>query len=213
MRKFITLIPLFFSSHALFAQTGTKDSSAEPWHFSVSQYYYFTSDNNSFMLTGCAEHKKLHMEARYNYEDNNTLSTFAGWTFEGGKKIQFDIKPMIGILGGNTKGFAPALETQITYKIFDFYAESEYVINMNGKNEKENNSNYFYAWRELAVTPIKCLRTGITGQRTHLWNTKTSVQRGIFAEYSFWKFTSGFYYFTHSASGNFAIVSLNVNFN
>jgi|SRR6476620_6839219 len=213
MRKFITLIPLFLSSYALFAQNVTADSSTAPWQFSVSQYYYFDSYDNAFMFTGYAEHKQLHLEARYNYEDRNTLSVFAGWAFEGGKKIQFNIKPMMGILAGNTKGFAPALETQITYKIFDFYAESEYVINVNGTNEKENDNNYFYAWRELAVTSIPCLRTGITGQTTHLWNTKTSVQRGVFAEYSFWKLTTGFYYFIHSASGNFAIISLSMDFN
>lgn len=217
MRKIIPLIPLVFSSHGLFCQNISNDSTTKntnaSWHLTASQYYYFIPGSNTFMLTGCADHKSLHLEARYNYEDQNTLSTFAGWSFEGGKKIQFNIKPMMGILAGNTNGFAPAMEIQIAYKIFDFYAESEYVINMNGKNEKENDNNYFYAWRELAITPIKCLRTGITGQRMHLLNRKTSVQRGVFAEFSFWKLTTALYYFRDASKQNLFITSLSVHFN
>jgi hypothetical protein len=84
------------------------------------------------------------------------------------------------------------------------------MYNRSAGKEKEN--NFFYTWRELAVTPIKCLRTGITGQRTHLLDSKLSVQRGIFAEYSFWKFTTSLYYFKPSSSTNFVITGLSVHF-
>jgi hypothetical protein len=210
IRRVISLIPVFLSANVLFAQNTFTDSSNASWHFTAAEYYYFIPYNNTLMFTGYADHRSLHLETRYNYEDQNTVSVFAGWTFKGGKKIQFDVKPMVGILTGNTNGVAPALETSINYKLFDLYAESEYVIGVKGNNEKENDNNYFYVWWELAVTPIEGLRTGITGQRLNLLNHNANVQRGIFAEYSFWKLTTGFYYLKNSSNDNLFISSLSV---
>src|SRR4051794_6370932 len=141
MQKLITLIPLFFSSQTLFCQEATVDSTgnniSSSWSVTASEFYYFIPDHNTSMFTASADHRSLHLETRYNYEDYNTVSAFAGLTFKGGDKVQFDIKPMMGVVAGNTNGFAPALEADITYKIFDFYSESEFVIDMNHGSGKE----------------------------------------------------------------------------
>jgi hypothetical protein len=205
--KLIILI-LYFLPCTLFAQNNAADSSQSKWAFSTAGYYYFLpEEGNTFTLVGYADYKKLHFEARYNYEDVNTASAFAGWRFETGKKFQFGATPMLGFAFGNTNGFVPAIELDATYKIFDFYSESEYLVDFAGKE-----NNFFYIWSELAVTPISPLRTGISIQRTKLYQTGLDVQRGIFAEYSFWKLTAGIYYFNPFSSDNFVIASLSMNF-
>jgi hypothetical protein len=208
MQKIFIFFIIFFLPFTLFAQENTNDSSGSKWSFSASGYYYFIpNEKNSYTLIGYADHKALHLEARYNYEDQNTGSAFGGWRFESGKKFQFGATPMVGFAFGNTNGFAPALELDATYKIFNFCSESEYLIDFAGKE-----NNFFYTWSELAVSPFDFLRTGISVQKTRLYQTELDVQRGIFAEYSFWKLTVGAYYFNPFSTDNFVIVSLSVDF-
>lgn len=208
MHKQIVALILCSFPCILFAQQDTASSPASNWSFSASGYYYFIPDeDNTFTFIGTADYKKLHLEARYNYEDTKTGSVFAGWRFETGKKFQFGATPMIGFAVGNTDGFVPALELDATYKIFDFYSESEYLVSFAGKE-----NNFFYTWSELAVSPLDKLRTGISIQRTRLYQTDRDVQGGIFAEYSFWKLTAGMYYFNPFSKNDFVIASLSMDF-
>jgi len=114
---------------------------------------------------------------------------------------------MMGIVFGNTNGIAPGIELDATYKMFDYYSETEYIIDFTGKE-----NNFFYVWGELAISPTDALRTGISYQRTRLYQTDRDVQRGVFAEYSFWKLTAGVYYFNPFSDNGFAIISLGIDF-
>src|SRR5262245_216550 len=73
---------IFISSilpYTLFSQVNTVDSSESKWSFSASGYYYFIPEEaNAGTLIGYADYKALHLEARYNYEDQNTGSAFGG---------------------------------------------------------------------------------------------------------------------------------------
>ena len=97
---------------------------------------------------------------------------------------------MIGVIFGTIKGFAPALELDLSYKSFDFYTENEYVI-----DKTDSRYNFYYAWTELGFSPVEKFRTGISVQRSRLYETGLDVQSGIFAEYSFWKLTAGIHYY------------------
>jgi hypothetical protein len=208
MRKIFLSTIIYFFPLILLAQQHVADSTQATWSFSASGYYYFIpEEENSSTLIGYADHKSLHFEGRYNYEDQNTASLFAGWRFETGKNFQFSATPMAGVAFGNTNGFIPAVELEASYKIFDFYAETEYLIDFAGKD-----NNFLYTWSELAVSPFDFLRTGITAQRTRLYQTALDVQRGIFAQYSFWKLTAGIYYYNPFSKDNFVIASLSVDF-
>ena len=182
------------------------DIAASPLSASVSAYYYFVqgSFNNSYTLIGYLDYKSLHIESRYNYEAEKTGSVFAGWRFEKEGNVSFAATPMMGILFGDLKGFAPGLELELSYKKFDFYSESEYVIDQAGSE-----FNFFYTWTELGYSPLEKFRTGISVQRTRLYETGLELQRGIFAEYSFWKLTAGLHYFNPFSSDYFFMASLN----
>ena len=153
------------------------------------------------------EERPDHLEARYNYEDKNTASLWAGYRFKFGKGVKFVIVPMAAIVFGNTNGVAPGLEMEIMYKKFDFYSESEHVFDF---SSKEN--NFFYMYTELAIRPINALRTGIMTQRTRVFESDRELQRGIFAEYYFGRFRAGVFYFNPFDSDQFWVASFSVDF-
>ena len=114
---------------------------------------------------------------------------------------------MLGVVFGNTNGIAPGLLLDFSWKIFDFYSESEYVIDFSGSE-----NNFFYTWTELAVTPVSNLRTGISADRTRLYQSGLELQKGIFAEYTFWKLTAGVHYFNPFSGEDFVIATLQMEF-
>jgi hypothetical protein len=184
------------------------DTTVSEWTFTADAYYYILpNEKNTTTLISTAEYKALHIEARYNYEDDKTASLFGGYRFETGKKVIVGATPMMGVVFGNTNAIAPGLLLDITFKKFDFYSESEYLFDFAGKE-----NNYFYTWSELAITPIENFRTGISANRTRLFSTGLDFQRGIFAQYLFWKLTAGVYYFNPFTTDDFVIATLGIEF-
>jgi hypothetical protein len=57
------------------------------------------------------------------------------------------------------------------------------------------------------------VRSGLTGQRTRLYQARFDIQRGVFAEYYFGRFRAGLYYFDPFSSDNFIDVSYHRFFN
>jgi hypothetical protein len=197
------LAPLWLRAQE--AQHGSNDSS---WNFSAwAEMFIIPGEQDYFNPTFYARHKDLHLEGRYNYEDKNTASAWAGKKFEFGKEVNFVVVPMAGVVVGNTSGVAPGFETEIEYRKFDFYAEAEYVFDF-----KTKDGDFFYMYTELAISPVKPLRTGLIAQRTKLVQTKYDVQHGLFAEYYFGKFRAGVFYFNPFDSANYWIASFSVDF-
>ena len=209
MNKILINLTLFiFPSSLLFSQQGGEDSVSSKWSFSTSAYYYIIPGQmNTLSIIGYADYKQLHLEGRYNYEDQKTGSLFAGWRFETGNKFVFGATPMIGLVFGNTDGIAPGLELDASYKIFDFYSETEYVFDFSGQE-----NNFLYTWGELGITPFNSFRTGISYQRTKLYQSTFDIQRGIFAEYKFWKLTTSVYYFGPFSTNQFVVAAVSFDF-
>ena len=203
-RKAFTIIIIILISNFSFAQ---KDSLSD-WSFSITSFFYFVPhDVNSVSLIGYADYKRLHMEGRYNYEDRNTASLFAGWRFEMGRKFQFSATPMLGIVVGNTDGFAPGLELEASYWKLGYYSETEYVIDFSGKQ-----NNFLYVWGELFIKPAEALNLGLSYQKTRLYQTEFDVQLGMLAKYTFGRWTPQIYYFNPFTENDFLIFALSVEF-
>ena len=170
MLLFLTSACPFITMAQVGQITVPADSASPPLSVSATGYYYFfpkTADN-TLTLIGYLDYKSVHFEPRYNYEGQNTGSVFAGWKFESEGNINLAVTPMIGIVFGGLKGFAPALELELSYKAFDFYTENEYIIDQAGSMY-----NFFYAWTELGFSPVKKLRTGISIQRSRLYENRS----------------------------------------
>jgi len=205
-------IPFVFTSRAQQTPNDSlqikNDTVSSSWSFAAAAYYYILpAETNRTTVVGYADHRSLHLEARYNYEDLKTGSVFGGYMFEAGNKLTVTLTPMIGFVFGNTNGIAPGLEASLSWKKFDFYSETEYVFDFDGKE-----NNFLYTWTELAITPFRNLRTGISANRTRLFQSDLDVQKGIFIQYSFWKLTAGVHYFNPFSNDDFAIATLGIEF-
>jgi len=106
------------------------ENEAEPnWSFSASAYAYFVPDSREYVQpTFAANRGWLHLEARYNYEDLETGSTWMGYNFGGGEKLAWEFTPMLGGVFGNTTGIAPGYKGSLSWWRLELYSESEYIF-------------------------------------------------------------------------------------
>lgn len=184
----------------------STSGSPSPWEFSVAGYYYmFPSDEDIPMAIVRADRGKLHIEARYNYEDRRTASAFAGFNFLSGDAFTVELTPMAGVAFGSVTGIIPALEVSLGYGAFDFYAEGEYLIDLSDKS-----GNFAYTWLELGVMPTDVFRTGLAAQRTRVFESPLEIDRGLFAQAIVNPATLSLYGFNLFTDSWFLVIGLEV---
>ncbi len=186
---------------------GSSDSLKSSWNFNTGIYSYFVPDDFFILPIVKAETDKLHLEFRYNYEDRNTISAWAGYIFETGDELEFTATPMAAIVAGQTNGAAPGLELDLIYSDFELYSESEYLFNFD-----DGASNFFYSWNELTYSPAEFIWLGIAGQRTRAYKSDVEIQRGLLigSGYNNWEINA--YVFNLGLDNPFTVLSLTIDF-
>lgn len=183
----------------------TEEPTPQTWEFSTDANFYLIPDDFIFLPVFCADKNKLHLEARYNYEDIETFSVWTGYNFSGGKKIEYTITPMAGGVVGNSNGIAPGLEFIFTLNKFELYNESEYFIDL------EYDNHFFYSWVDFTYSPTDWLWLGISGQRTRLYQTELEIQRGLLIGAGYKSFELSTYLY-NPGNDPFVILSLSATF-
>lgn len=153
-----------------------QDEPAPRWELGASGLYYALRDEQDYfvpVVTADCEH--LHLEARYQYEDYETGSAWAGWNFGLGEELRLDATLMGGVVAGQTQGVAPGFRVTLSYGPLDLFSEGEYLI-----STEDHTENFFYSWSELGVTPVDWLRGGLVAQRTKQFDSEPWVDRGLF---------------------------------
>jgi len=190
------------------AAADVSAASESSWSFVLSGALYVLPDEDDFVQpTVRVDHGRLHLETRYNYEDRDSVSFFAGANFELGDTVKLALTPMIGGLAGQTDGVIPALEADLTFGPFEAYGEAEYVFDLN-----DSSARYFYMWSELSVWPTEWLRVGVVTQRTRVYRTDRDIQRGLLVGVSFKRVEGAVYFFNPGSDDHFTVVSLGVSF-
>jgi hypothetical protein len=190
--------------------TATSSTAAAPgWAYSATGMYYSFRNQDDFTLAvATADQGRLHIEARYNYEAIDSGSLFVGWKFSGGEKLTWEVTPILGAVFGQKEGIAPGFEASIGYGIVDFYTETEYVRDLEVRQD-----SFTYSWNELGISPLEWLRFGIVTQRTMVYQSDRDIQRGIFIQGKYEKAVLGAYVFNPDDSeSRFAVFSLGAEF-
>ncbi len=209
----VLLVLLVGLTDATAADPGRTEQSngstaADRWTYSVSAYYFaFPHESDYWVGLATANRDALHLQARYNYENINAGSIFAGWTFAAGESFSVSVTPIVGAVFGTTQGVAPGAQVAAAYRSFDFYFEGEYVFDVQNRG-----NSYFYAWTELAAKPVEWLRGGFVGQRTSINQSDRSIQLGGFAQLLFGRTSFGVYLFNPGSTDWFAATSLELRF-
>jgi hypothetical protein len=182
--------------------------SAPAWEFGIAAALYLLPDEEDLLQpTLRADRGRLHLEARYNYEDRDSGSFFVGANFELGSKARLTLTPMLGGLVGETDGIVPGLEADFSVGPFEAYGEAEYVFDLG-----DSSSSYFYMWSELSLWPTEWLRAGVVTQRTRVYQTDRDIQRGLLVGFSLEKLEGAIYFFNPGSDDHFTVVSLSFSF-
>ena len=175
--KFAAPVLLFVLTSNTLAQPTSTHRSRRPdnttrgaWTFSALLDGYFVPGEQGYadpIVT--ADHRWLHLEARYNYEDLRTGSLWFGYNFNlNPKKLDITLTPMIGGVFGRTNGVAPGAEASLTYEKLNLWVSNEYVFDTG-----DPSANYFYTWPQLTYTPVDWLHVGLVAQRTQAIQSDT----------------------------------------
>jgi hypothetical protein len=183
MRLLAIAIAVLTSVNTVNAQTSVAPAGAagdKEWSFSASAFTYLLPDNQHYVQpTFSADRRRLHLEARYNYEALDTGSAWLGVNFGGGKTVEWGLTPMVGAVFGDTDGVAPGLKASLSWWKLDASSENEYVIDAGGKSD-----SFFYNWSEFTLAPADWFRFGVVTQRTRVYQTDREIQRGLMAGFS-----------------------------
>jgi hypothetical protein len=186
-----------------------KLETAEPkWIFSASVDTYVIPDGQDYAQpTVTADRDWLHLEARYNYEALHTGSAWLGYNFSGGKKLEWEITPMVGGVFGDMYGVAPGYEGSLTWWKLELYSQGEYVF-----DTADSSASYFYNWSELSLAPVDWFRIGMVTQRTRVYQTDRDIQRGLLAGFMYKRVDFTAYFFNIDESNPMYVFAIGLSF-
>ena len=184
MKAAVTAIAVLLAGNAARAQTTNAPAAAaeddRAWSFSASASTYILSDGGNYVQpTVGADRGRLHLEARYNYENLETGSAWLGVNLGGGKTLEWVFTPMLGGVFGATTGIAPGFAVSLGWRMLEFSSENEYVVDLD-----ERSDSFFYNWSEVTLAPADWFRFGLVTQRTRVYQSDREIQRGLMAGFS-----------------------------
>jgi hypothetical protein len=161
--------------------TGAAPAEADPsWTATGSLYAYFVPESSDFVQpTVSADHRLLHLEARYSYEDLLTGSAWVGLNLSRGDAVWWELTPMAAAVFGRTNGVAPGYKAALGWWKLELYSEGEYVFDFAASAD-----NFFFNWSEFTLGPTDWFRFGVMAQRTRTYSTGRVLDRGLLAGFT-----------------------------
>jgi hypothetical protein len=117
------------------------------------------------------------------------------------------LAPMFGAVTGDTNGIIPALELDLTWWRLEFYAEGEYVFDLDRERDR-----FFYSWSEASFWITEQVRAGLVTQRTRAYNSPRDIQRGLIIGASVSRIEAAVYFFNPGADDHFIVTSIGLTF-
>ena len=190
----------------LAANTAAAQDNAEAWAFSAAALLYVDADPSFLLPIVAADHGALHLEARWNYEDLETLSGWVGWTFEAGDSLHLAVTPMLGGVVGRSDGIAPGVELTLGWRAFELYTESELVIPL------DDQDGYLYTWTQLTWSPTERVGVGLSGQRLRSAGSERTIDFGPMATFQAGPIGLEAYVYNPFSSDAFTVIGASVAF-
>ena len=194
------------------ASAQTPNATTEPtppaWSFRATGATYLLPDEEDYVQpTFTADRGALHLETRYNYEGRRSMSGFVGWNLQAGTNVTLEVTPMAGAVFGETDGLIPALALTLGFRRLEFYAENEYVFDLNSSED-----SFFYSWSEFSVWATDWLRAGVVAQRTRVFQQPREIQRGFLVGVTASRIEGTVYFFNPGSEDHYLVASIGVSF-
>jgi hypothetical protein len=172
----------------------------------VDQYHYIGANQQyTYMpVLHYQTNKNWYSEARYNYEDLQTVSLYVGKTFTGTNRLSYSLTPMLGGVMGKFNGFSTGLNVDMTFDKFFFSTQAQYSFSTNNYNP-----GFLYNWSEVGYQGLKWLYAGLSIQQTHTIREGSTIEKGILIGFSFKNYTIPIYTFDPLKGERYFIVGIN----
>jgi hypothetical protein len=188
---------------------GTAARAAPPvWNFSTAAFGYIVPDDADYLQpSGTADRGVLHLEGRYNYEELETGSLWAGYNLGGGEAVTFELTPMLGAAFGATGGIAPGYRLSLEWRRLGLSSEGEYLFDFADRAD-----SFFYTWSELTISTANGIRAGLVLQKTRAYESPREVQRGFLVGFHFRRAEIAAYLFNPDDDRPLGVVSVSAAF-
>jgi hypothetical protein len=187
---------------------GDTERDEPKWEFSLSTFTYFAQHARDYANPNfTADRDWLHLEARYNYEQLKTGSVWIGYNFSTGKKLKFEVTPMLGGVFGDITGIAPGYTITISYASIELSSQGEYFF-----DAATSSNNFFYSWSELSSSPADWFRVGIVVERTQAPGSNLDVRRGPLIGFKYKDVNLTTYWLAPGSSEATFVFAVTVNF-
>ena len=173
--------------------------------------YHSLSRNQAYVWMPVLNYTNKHGfygEARYNYEELQTGSLYAGKKFTGGKKINYSVTPMLGVVFGKYNGGSAAMNVDFEYERIFFSGQLQYTVNKENKEE-----NFFYNWAEAAWQPLDWVYAGVSMQQIKLRNENLKSVPGLLLGFQINSITVPLYLFSPFNNERNLVIGLIVEWN
>jgi hypothetical protein len=148
---------------------------APAWSTSLETYFIDPPGEDGYLSAILsADRDRLHLEARWAYEDRDTASLNVGWAFPWEGELHGSLTPMIGYAAGQTDGVVTGVNIELGWKKLAFTSAAEYLI-----ATSDDSQDFLYDWSELTWAVSERFTIGLVGQRTNVFDQELSVDRGL----------------------------------
>ena len=173
----------------------------------VEQYYYTRTATVDAVMTPIAHitsSKNWYGEARYNFDELNTFSLYAGKRFSKAGILSWEATPMIGALMGQMKGGSVGMNGGIELEKIFFSTQSQYTFSLENSTDK-----FFYTWSELGYAATSWLYAGLALQQTNVYRENVKIEPGCMIGFSIKNWTIPLYAFNNSDRERYYVLGVN----
>lgn len=189
-------------------QDAVSPASPPAWtgFFNVDTYF-LPEEEDYLQPTIAADRGRLHLEARYNYEDYRTGSAFAGFNAAGGSAVTWAVTPMVGVSFGRTAAAVPAFRGSLAFWRIEASAEGEWAFAFDDEDD-----SFFYTWLEADLSLTDWMWAGLSSQTTKVFGEPQDTEWGPVVGFAIGPLDLATYVFNLGQSRPSVIVSAILNF-
>jgi hypothetical protein len=171
--------------------------------------YYYNSERgtNAIMpMFHLKTNNNWYAEIRYNYEDVNTVSLYAGKTFAKEGDVTYSLTPLLGYSAGRFRGASFAVNAETEWRQFFISSQSQYSRSLKSKDE-----SFFFTWSEAGYCISENFFSGLALQYTKL-SYQDIFEPGFLAGVSIKNVSFPCYLFNPFQHERYFILGLNYEF-
>ncbi len=170
------------------------------------QLYYIKSGDGAAVvpMAHYTTRNNWYGEARYNYDEDQTFSLYAGKTFVGKGDFAYAATPLVGGLIGKMNGGSLGMNIDLDYQHLFFSTQSQYTFSLQEKMNK-----YFFSWTELGYQATSWMYGGLAFQQTNGYGAEGKLEPGCMLGFSVKNWTVPLYVFSRRSGDAYFVLSVN----